>query len=82
MSEIETLSLKEEFAELCHDQWSDWMTYLFSKGEFNEDGTWTIPAWAVKRWRRQAETPYSGLSKEEKDSDRREADKFWEALGD
>lgn len=73
---------KEIFAELCHKQWSGWMKYLFSKcfperEQFDkENGNLIIPAWAVKRWKRQMETPYSKLSKKEKDSDRNEAEKF------
>lgn len=68
--------LREKLAELAHSQWSGWMKYLFGSGTFNEDGTWTMPAWAVERWKRQMETPYSELSKSERDSDRNEADKF------
>lgn len=68
--------LRERLAELAHSQWSGWMKYLFSKGEFNEDGTWTMPAWAVKRWTTQMNTPYAQLSDDEKESDRKEADKF------
>lgn len=68
--------LREELADLCHSQWSGWMRYLFKKGMFNEDGTWTMPTWAVERWKRQTETPYSELSESEQDSDRNEADKF------
>jgi hypothetical protein len=40
----------------------------------------TIPAWAVERWTRQMNTEYSGLAEPEKDSDRREADKFLAVL--
>ncbi len=68
--------LREKLAELAHNQWARWMEYLFSKGTFNEDGTWTMPSWAVRRWKRQMETPYSELSESEQDSDRSEADKF------
>jgi hypothetical protein len=68
--------MKETLAELCHNQWSGWVQYMFSKGTFNEDGSWTMPAWAVERWKRQMETPYAELSKSEQDSDRNEADKF------
>jgi len=67
---------KETLAELCHEQWAGWMEYLFSKGTFHIDGTWTMPAWAVKRWMKQMETPYAKLSKDEQDSDRSEAEKF------
>jgi len=68
--------LREAMAHLCHEQWSGWMRYLFSKGALNEDGTWTMPSWAVKRWQRQMITPYSDLSEDEQDSDRKEADRF------
>jgi hypothetical protein len=67
---------REQLADLCHEQWSGWAKYLFSKGEFNEDGTWTMPSWAVERWTRQMTTPYSELSEDEQESDRNEADRF------
>ncbi len=67
---------REALAELCHRQWSDWMRYLFKKCDKNEDGTVTIPKWAVGRWSRQMETEYSQLSEDEQLSDRIEADKF------
>lgn len=53
-----------------------WMKYLFMKGTYNEDGTWTMPKWAVERWTRQMNTPFQDLPEEEKDTDREEADKF------
>ncbi len=68
--------IREILADLCHQQWSGWMKYLFSKGIFNEDGTWTMPAWAVDRWQKQMNTPYANLSESEQESDRTEADKF------
>lgn len=73
---------REQLAELCHDQWSGWMEYLFSKcineyGQFDkETGNLVIPQWAVERWTRQMNTPYDRLSEGEKESDRREADRF------
>lgn len=72
--------IREILADLCHRQWSGWMKYLFGKGTFNEDGTWTMPVWAVKRWKQQMETPYSMLSESEQDSDRTEADKFLKVI--
>lgn len=74
--------IRERLADLCHKQWSGWLNYMFSKGTFNPDGTWTMPAWAVERWKRQMETPYSELSKSEQDSDRNEADKFLTLIND
>lgn len=35
-----------------------------------------IPAWAVERWQRQMNTPYNYLPKDEKGSDKAEADKI------
>jgi len=68
--------MREKLAELAHSQWSGWMKYLFSKGTFNKDGTWIMPAWAVERWSHQMQTSYPQLPESEKESDREEADKF------
>ena len=68
--------IREQVAELAHQQWSGWMKYLFSKGEFTIDGTWIMPEWAVQRWGKQLVTSYQELSAIEKESDRKEADKF------
>lgn len=73
------MEFKERLADLCHKQWSGWMKYLFSKCEaniINGEPVTVIPNWAVDRWTRQLETDYSGLSEEEQNSDRKEADKF------
>lgn len=72
--------LREQLAELAHDQWSGWMQYLFSKAEINPDGTWTMPSEFVHRWQRQMNTPYSKLWTSEQESDRKEADKFLAAI--
>lgn len=68
--------MEEELANLCHEQWSGWMQYMLSKGTFNEDGSWTMPPWAVERWARQMNTAYADLSEPEQASDRTEAAKF------
>ncbi len=75
--------MREELAELCHRQWVGWMKYLFSKsipykpGEIqNHEGAHIVPKWAVDRWQKQMNTPYNDLSEDEKESDRKEADKF------
>ncbi len=74
--------MTEKLAKFAHKQWSGWMKYLFSKGTFNNDGTWTMPKWAVERWRNQMNTHYDLLSEEEKKSDREEADGMIEILLD
>lgn len=66
----------ETLAALEHARWSDWMLYLLSKCSHNENGTATIPQWAVERWVRQANTPYEKLSAEEQNSDRNEVRRY------
>lgn len=75
--------LREDLAALCHDQWSGWMEYLFSKCEYSDGhGGVVIPAWAYERWKRQMMTPYAELSESEQNSDRTEADKFLAILAE
>ena len=66
----------EKGADLEHNRWARWQKYLFSKCTKNEDGTLTIPRWAVERWSREIDTPYSELSEEQKESDRKEVRKY------
>lgn len=75
------MSKREELAEYAHAAWSNWMTYLFEKCELSErylsgEKAVVIPAWAVERWQRQMNTPYTELSEAEKESDRAEADRM------
>ena len=76
MTNAEKVKLRTELADLCHEQWSGWMRYLFSKSLPIKDGSYFIPKWAVKRWYRQMNTPFSDLPEQEKQSDYVEADKF------
>ena len=73
---MERITLRERVAVLCHSQWAGWMTYLFRKGTFNDDGSWTMPAEFVQRWQGQMNSTYADLSEKEQESDRNEADKF------
>jgi len=72
--------LREDFAGQAHESWSGWMRYVFTKGNMNDDESFTIDAGSVKRWIRQIHTPYDELSEQEKDSDRTEAEKYLEIL--
>ena len=72
--------LVEKLADLCHDQWSGWMKYLFSRCSVNFDGSVTIPEWAVTRWKRQMLEDYKDLSENEQNSDKDEARRFIELL--
>ena len=74
--------VREHLAALCHEQWSGWMRYLFSKCEATLPGTGKIiPQWAVDRWMRQATDTYAELTEEEKDSDRKMADRILAIIG-
>jgi len=59
----------EVLADFFHSIWSDWMKYQFRECK-ELDEQWLMPAWAVERWKRQMNTPYSELPEEEKKSDR------------
>ena len=74
-------NLEEYLADKEHDSWSRWMKYLFSKSTMNNNGSCTMPKWAVNRWTREMNTPYSELSEKEKQSDRDEIQHFLELLG-
>lgn len=67
--------LREQLAALAHEQWCEWMAYLFKQGTTHDDGSFTIRPWAVARWTRQMQTAYADLPDAEKVSDRVEADK-------
>lgn len=74
--------LREELANLCHEQWAGWMMYLFSKCRTMQGRSLIIPAEFVDRWQRQMNTPYAELSESEQNSDRTEADKFLKVFND
>ena len=76
MTDAEKIALRTELADLCHEQWSGWMRYLFSKCLPMKDGSYFIPKWAVKRWNRQMNTQFVNLPANEQESDYVEADKF------
>jgi len=74
--------LREKMADQCHAQWVGWMKYLFTRGVFHKDGSFTINAKSVDRWLTQNACYYHELSEKEKDSDRKEADKFLKIVKD
>lgn len=73
---MNTDSKREALADYAHQAWSGWMEYLFRLSTTNDDGTVTIPATRVERWQRQMQTPYKDLPENEKESDRKEADRM------
>ena len=77
---MNALERNEKLAEIEHESWSDWMRHVFSRGTFLPDGNFVMNTCDVDRWTRQMETPYSKLSEEEKDSDRREVKRYLRVL--
>lgn len=69
-------SNQDALAKYAHDAWIGWIRYLFEKSVHNDDGTITIPSWAVSRWNLQMNTPYQDLPDEMKESDLKEADEM------
>lgn len=70
------MRLRDALAEYAHTAWSGWMNYLFEKSTQNDDGTVTIPGWAVERWKRQMATAFDDLPDVEQQSDYCEADEI------
>lgn len=62
-----TEEIIEKLAEIEHERWSHWHKHAVKN--------WNVAM--VSRWNEQANTPYSELSGQEKDSDRREVMRYW-----
>ena len=69
-------TVREQLADYAHKAWSGWMKYMFGKMTINEDGTATMPKWAVDRWTFQMNKTYNELPDDMKESDRQEADRI------
>ena len=65
----------EKGAELEHQRWARWQSYLFSKSEWTKDG-YLIPKELCFKWQKQIDTPYSKLSEQEKESDRKQVESY------
>lgn len=82
--------LKEKLAEIEHQRWADWQKYVHSickTVEFPKvpdlcEGDLIIPKALVEQWKRQIDTSYKNLTEEEKNSDRREVDKYFPLILD
>ncbi len=66
----------EKWAALEHERWAHWQKYLHSQCETRADGALIIPAASVAHWEHQIATRYSELTEKEKDSDRKEVEKY------
>ena len=65
-SKVEKLTNIEQLSNAQHEIWSHWMRWFF-KNDTPENR---------KRWKLQMVTPYSELSEQEKESDRRVVREF------
>lgn len=79
-SDIRSGNVRENLASYAHEAWCGWMIYMFSKCVRKNDGTMSIPKWAVDRWVRQSNTKYLELPESEKKSDREEAEKIFKVI--
>lgn len=77
---IVVTSLREKIASVQHAIWAHWMKHMFTQGNYNADGSWTMPADKVERWSRQMNTDYSDLTDKERERDRDQADKVLPGL--
>jgi hypothetical protein len=68
-------AMREQLSSLMHEIWSGWIEYMIKVSTSNPDGTITIPADKVERWKRQRQTQYKDLPEAERNSDKVEADK-------
>mgnify|MGYP004462101565 CR=1 FL=1 len=57
---------REKLAAFMHDTWSDWFVYQFNNSTVEN----------IQRWQIQSNLPYSSLTEEDKDKDRKFADKI------
>lgn len=75
------IDVVEMVAAECHRQWAGWTKHFLEKMGGPIGGILTLEIDWAERWQRQIDTPYAGLSEEERESDRREARKILAALG-
>lgn len=70
------LALYEKLAAIEHERWADWQKWVYKVCIVMDNGL-LIPQEMVDRWQRQIETVYEDLSEKEKDSDRKQVDRYW-----
>ena len=70
--------MREKLADLCHKQWVLIIESVFRNSHFNKNGSYTICKKEVCRRFKLLKSCYKNLSEQEKDKDRKEADKFLE----
>ena len=66
----------EKGADLEHQRWSKWQSYVFSLCKKNKDGSLTISKERVAHWEKEIATPYSELTEKLKEYDREETRQY------
>ena len=76
------MDLEERLAELCHEQWSHWIKYLFSECKHQAEPPWTvtIPQRKFLHWKGLSSMRYYELSDDQKEQHRVMAMEFASVL--
>lgn len=67
--------LREKLAEIEHERWADWQTWVHKVINEGVEGT-TLEQF-MERWDKQINTPYGKLSRPEQESDLAQVDRYW-----
>lgn len=73
---LESKSTLDRLAAIEHERWASWQQYVHDHGEQQPDGSLIVPADLVSHWNTQIKTPYSELSEQEQESDRKQVRKY------
>ena len=76
------MDLEEKLAELCHEQWCNWIKYLFSECKHQAEPPWTvtIPQHKFLYWKGLSSMRYYELREDQKEQHRAMAREFASVL--
>lgn len=74
--------LVDQLAAIEHERWAHWQRYMHGKAFRREDGSLVIPADLVARWEKQISTSFTDLSTDEKESDRKQVERYLPIIED
>lgn len=72
----ELSSMAEALAEIEHERWAHWQSYVHSKGQRQDDGSLLLPPELVSRWDRLIATPFRDLTEAERSSDHEQVSRY------
>jgi hypothetical protein len=70
----------DKLADVEHQRWAHWQSYMHSKGAVLTDGSLLLPPDLVARWEKQIKTPFEKLSDDEQESDREQVRHYIPAI--